>query len=222
LLGGLPIAQVVIRSSVNITAGAKTNVATIINGALLLGSVLLIPAYLNMIPLASLAAVLLFMGYRLCRFQTFSDIYRFGISQFGPFIATIVGIIFTDIITGLIIGLAVSVFYIFKGNYHRPFSFRKEAYHEGERIKIELAEELTFINKASIMIMLEEIPQNTVVIIDGSRSKYIDFDVIEIIESFIAHAPLRNIEVQVLNVPGINQSHAERRVRVSTGFSDAT
>jgi MFS superfamily sulfate permease-like transporter len=168
-----------------------------------------------MVPLACLAAILLMVGYKLTKVELFVQLFRQGWTQFMPFIATILGILFTDLLKGIAIGMGVAIFYILRSNYRTPFYFKKEEHHEGETVTIELSQEVTFLNKASIMIMLEELPPNSAVTIDGSNSNMIDYDVKEIIENFIAHAPLRNIKLKVINVDGVDQAQVERRIRQS-------
>ncbi|MGB0525679.1 MAG: SulP family inorganic anion transporter [Flammeovirgaceae bacterium] len=213
MIGGLPVTQVIVRSSANISAGGKTKVSAIFHGVLLLLCVYFISDYLNFIPLASLAVILLFVGYKLARISLFVNMYKKGWTQFIPFVVTIVAIVFTDLLTGISIGMGVAIFYILQSNYRTPFYFQKEEHHEGDNLTIKLSEEVSFLNKASIMIMLEEVPKNSTITLDGSNSNMIDLDVIEIIENFITHAPLKNITVNVVNIPGIQQAEIERRAR---------
>lgn len=151
--------------------------------------VISIPKILNMIPLASLSAVLFVVGYKLTSFQLYVNMYKAGKKQFLPFIITIVAVMFTDLITGIMIGGAVAVFSILRDNYKNSiFQFDKENYKEGEKIHLILSEEVTFLNKASIMLTLDHLPANSQVIIDAKKSVYIDYDVIEIIEEFKTNA----------------------------------
>jgi len=214
----LPITQVIVRSSANISSNGKTKVATIFHGILLLICIYLIPEYLKQVPLACLAAILLLVGYKLARFSLFVEMYKKGWKQFIPFVVTIVSIVLTDLLTGIAIGMGVAIFYILRSNYRTPFYFHKEDHHEGEKFTITLSEEVSFLNKASIMLMLEELPKDSSVIIDGHKSNMVDLDVIEIIENFIAHAPLRNIDVRVVGLSDIQQEELERRVRLDTDF----
>lgn len=218
LIGGLPITQVIVRSSANIDANGKTKVSAIFHGGLLALCIYLIPDLLVEVPLASLAAILLLVGYKLARVSLFVSMYEKGMSQFIPFVVTIVAIVFSDLLTGIAIGGAVAIFFILRSNYHTPFYYKKEEHHQGEKFTIRLSEEVSFLNKASIMIMLEELPENCSIIIDGRNSNMIDLDVIEIIENFIAHAPLRNINVDVIGIDGIQQDQLERRFRLDTDF----
>ncbi len=214
LLGGIPVTQVIVRSSANVSAGGRTKVAAIFHGILLLACVYFIPTQLNMIPLSCLAAILLFIGYKLAKIPLFVQMYKLGWTQFTPFVVTVLAILFTNLLQGIAIGMGVAIFYILRSSYHTPFYFHKEDHHEGDKIEIRLSEEVSFLNKASVMIMLEELPKDSKVIIDGSNANYIDHDVIEIIENFIAHAPLKNIEVDIVSIERISQDELERRSRI--------
>lgn len=207
LIGGLPVTQVIVRSSANINAGGKTKLSTIVHGILLLGCAILIPLYLNMIPLACLAAVLLLVGYKLAKVSLFKSMYRLGWEQFIPFVITIVAILFTDLLKGIAIGMVVAIFYILRKNFRTSYFLHKEEIKTGEEIRIVLSEEVTFLNKASIQLMLEELPENTPVIIDGSRSVNIDYDVLEIIHNFREHgAKEKNITMTLINIPEVEMS----------------
>jgi MFS superfamily sulfate permease-like transporter len=200
LIGGLPITSVIVRSSANLQAGAKSKVSAIFHGLLLLICVVFIPTILNKIPLASLAAILLFTGYKLCNPATFKEMFKHGKYQFVPFIITVVAIVFTDLLTGVGIGLAVSVAAILIGNFKNSYFFHKEEYQQGETITIKLSQEVSFLNKAAIRETLDHLPENSKVIIDASETRYIDFDVLEIIREFKnIKTSLKNIDCQLLN-----------------------
>ncbi|MEL7120068.1 MAG: SulP family inorganic anion transporter [Bacteroidota bacterium] len=203
LIGGLPVTQVIVRSSANIQSGGKTKAAAFFHGLMLLFCVALIPVLLNMIPLASLAAILLLVGYKLAKPSLFRSMYKLGWQQFMPFIATIIGILLTDLLIGIGIGLVVAVFYILLINYRAPYFYHIEKDPEDAgAIRLVLSEDVTFLNKASILRTLNEIPNDNKVIIDATHSVNIDYDVIEIIEEFKTNAETRNITVSVL---GINE-----------------
>jgi carbonic anhydrase len=194
LIGGLPITSVIVRSSANVNAQAKSKMSTIIHGLLLLICVTLIPVILNKIPLAALAAILLMTGYKLCNPALFKKMFKLGKYQWVPFVITVVAIVFTDLLTGVGIGLGVSALALLYGNYKNSYFFHKEKHHEGEAILIHLSEEVSFLNKASIKLTLEHLPQNSTVIIDAYDSQYIDHDVLELIRDFKdVQAPLKNI-----------------------------
>jgi MFS superfamily sulfate permease-like transporter len=201
LIGGLPITAVIVRSSANIHSGGKTKLAAFIHGVLLLLSVILFARILNQIPLACLAAVLLLVGYKLAKVSLFKSMYKLGWDQFLPFIVTVVMILLTDLLKGISIGMAVSVFFILRNNYKRPYFFMRSEHQEGDIITIELAEDVTFINKGSVTLTLYHLPENSKVIIDGRKSQNIDLDVLEIIHTFHETAHLKNIDVQLINIP---------------------
>lgn len=202
LIGGLPITQVIVRSSANINSGGKSKLSTIIHGAILLLSVIIIPKYLNYIPLASLAAILLLIGYKLSNVSLYKSMYKLGWDQFLPFIITIVAIILTDLLKGIFIGMAVAFYFILIKNYRNSHHSKKYKDENGKDIiKLTLSEEVTFLNKGSITITLNKVPENTKVIIDASNSVHIDYDVLEAIRDFKDHtAPLKNIELVSIGV----------------------
>lgn len=196
LIGGLPITSVIVRSSANINAGGKSKLSTIAHGSLLLICTALIPVLLNKIPLATLAAVLLVTGYKLCKISIFTEMFKNGKYQWVPFLVTVVAIVFTDLLIGIALGMTVSVFAILRGNIKSSYFFRKEKYKNGDSIRLELAEEVSFLNKASILLTLDHMPENTTVIIDAGKTTYIDFDVLESIREFKdVKAPQKNILV---------------------------
>lgn len=184
LLGGLPMTSVVVRSSANANAGAETKMSTIIHGFLLLISVLLIAPFLNRIPLATLAAILLLIGYKLAKPSLFKHFWEKGKYQFIPFIATVLAVVFLDLLKGVALGMLISIFFVLRGNYKRAYFFRKETYHDGDVIHIDLAQEVSFLNKAAIKNTLKNIPENSKVIINAADSVYIAHDVLDLIEEF--------------------------------------
>lgn len=199
LIGGLPVTQVIVRSSTNILSGGKTKVAAILHGIILLGSALAIPFVLNMIPLSCLAAILFLVGYKLAKPSLFKEMFSKGWSNFIPFIVTIVCIVLTDLLIGIGIGMAVAIFYILYNNYQKPFLFESEKHEEGDdEITIKLTEEVTFLNKANIQRALNIIPDHTNVTIDASNSINIHHDVLEIIDEFKVNAKERNIGVNII------------------------
>jgi carbonic anhydrase len=184
LIGGLPITSVIVRSSANVNANARTKVSAIFHGLLLLVCVALIPGILNMIPLSALAAVLILTGYKLAKISIFKESWNNGKYQWWPFIITVVAVVFTDLLTGVGIGLVASAFAILRGNMKNAYYFDRKEYHEGDMITIKLSQEVSFLNKASIKLTLEHLPENSKVTIDASETAYIDFDVLESIKEF--------------------------------------
>jgi MFS superfamily sulfate permease-like transporter len=151
LIGGLPVTQVIVRSSANIQSGGRTKASAIIHGFMLLICAMSIPVILNLIPLASLAAVLFVVGYKLAKPALFKQIYKQGKTQFIPYIVTILGIVFTDLLIGIALGLVVAIFHVLYKNYKKPYFLDMSRHHEGAPILIELSEDVTFLNKASIL-----------------------------------------------------------------------
>ena len=184
VIGGFPITSVIVRSSVNINAGAESKLSTVLHGVFLLVSVVLLGPVLNLIPLASLACILLLTGYKLAKVSLFKDMYSKGSNQFIPFVTVVLAIVFTDLLTGVLIGLAVSILYILKSNFKNPFVLQKETLQIGETMRLELPNQVSFLNKASIKDTLWSVPNNSKVIIDATYSDYIDSDVLEIIGDF--------------------------------------
>lgn len=199
LLGGLPMTSVVVRTSANNNAGAKSKMSAIIHGILLLLSVLTIPAVLNKIPLATLAAILLMVGYKLAKPATFKHFWNNGKYQFIPFIATLLAVVFMDLLKGVALGIIISIIFILKGNLKRAYSFRKEQYADGDVIHIDLAQEVSFLNKAAIKTTLNDIPENSKVIINAQDTVYISHDVLYLIKEFKKiRAKEENIKVKLV------------------------
>ena len=201
LIGGLPVTQVIVRSSANVSFGGKTKLSAILHGMFLLISAVTIASVLNMIPLASLAAVLLMVGYKLAKPELFTKMYKLGWEQFIPFLATIVGILLTDLLKGITIGILFGIFYTLRHSY-RNSHYMKESVtsEEGQEVHhLVLAEEVSFFNKASVIKELEEIPANSKVIIDCTNSKSIAYDVVELIRDYKSNAKTKNITVETIN-----------------------
>lgn len=198
LLGGLPMTSVVVRSSANNNAGAKSKMSAIIHGVLLLVSVLTIPFILNKIPLATLAAILILVGYKLAKPATFKHFWDNGKYQFIPFIVTLLAVVFLDLLKGVALGIIISIIFILRGNLKRAYSFRKEEYVDGDVIHIDLAQEVSFLNKSAIKLTLNEIPENSRVIINAHDTVYIAHDILDLIREFKAtRAKDENIKVKL-------------------------
>ena len=198
LFGGLPMTSVVVRTSANNNAGAKSKMSAIIHGVLLLVSVLAIPMLLNKIPLATLAAILLMVGYKLANPKTIKHFWEKGKYQFVPFIATFLAVVFTDLLKGVTLGIIISIIFVLKGNLKRAYSFRKEEYADGDVIHIDLAQEVSFLNKAAIKSTLSEIPENSRVIINAQDTVYIAHDILDLIREFkTTRAIDENIKVKL-------------------------
>jgi len=199
ILGGLPITSVAVRSSANANAGAKSKLSTITHGALLLLSVLSVPFLLNKIPLASLAAILIVIGYKLAKPAVFKHFYHRGKYQFIPFIITVVAVVFKDLLIAVALGMVISIFSILRGNMKRAYYFRKEEYEDGDIIHIHLAQEVSFLNKAAILFTLDAIPENSKVIVNASDTVYIAHDILDSLREYkTIRAPLKNVDVTLL------------------------
>ncbi|AYO58575.1 hypothetical protein CO230_10895 [Chryseobacterium sp. 6424] len=199
LIGGLPVTSVVVRTSANANAGATSKVSAIIHGVLLLVCVLSIPFLLNLIPLATLAAVLLLVGYKLASPQKIKHFMAKGKFQYLPFLATILAVVFTDLLTGVAIGMAIAIFFVLQGNMKRAYYFSREELEEADEITLKLAEEVSFLNKAAIKKTLKNIQPFSRVTIDAKSTSYITSDVLEMIQEFAnIRAKEDNIEVQLI------------------------
>ena len=201
LIGGLPVTQVIVRSSANIAFGGKTKMSAIMHGVFLLISALTIASVLNMIPLASLAAILLMVGYKLAKPALFKQMYKLGWEQFIPFAATVVAILVTDLLKGITIGVLFGIFYTLRHSYRNSHHMKNTTTNEkGQEVHhLVLAEEVSFFNKASVIQTLDAIPKNSKVIIDCSKSKSINYDVIELIINYESNAKTKNITVEKIN-----------------------
>lgn len=193
LIGGLPLTSVIVRSSANVNAGAKSKMSAIYHGIMLLLCVALIPGLLNLIPKSALAAVLIFTGYKLAKPSLFKAYYKKGWDQFLPFVITIGAILLTDLLIGVMIGIGVGLFFVIRSNFKTSVFI----VHDHNKYLIRLRKDVSFLNKPIIKNKLEEIPENASVLIDASRADFIDKDIIEVIEDFSIHAPLKNIRVEI-------------------------
>jgi len=201
LIGGLPITQVIVRSSANIQTGGKTKAASFFHGILLLVSVLLIPNILNLIPLASLAAILIVVGFKLAKPTVFKHMFSLGWQQFVPFVATILAILLTDLLVGIGIGMAVAIFLILRSHYLNAFSFHKIVKEDELHLKLTLAEEISFLNKAALLKQLQELPSKAEVEVDASKTVHIDHDVLELIQDYQEKAALKQISLTMTGFP---------------------
>jgi SulP family sulfate permease len=201
MIGGLPITQVIVRSSANISFGGKTKMSAILHGVFLLISAITIAGLLNMIPLASLAAILIMVGYKLAKPKLFKEMYQLGWEQFIPFVATVVAILLTDLLKGITIGLLFGIFYTLRHSYRNSHHLQSNTSTEdGQKVyHLALAEEVSFFNKASVLKVLDEIPADSKVIIDCTKSKSIAHDVVELIVNYRTNAKTKNINVETIN-----------------------
>jgi carbonic anhydrase len=212
LIGGLPVTSVIIRSSVNIDSGGRTKLATITHGLLLLLCVALVPVWLNQIPLSCLAAVLIVTGFKLAKPKLFRQMWREGPNQFLPFILTVLAILFTDLLIGILIGLGFSVLFILRSNLRRPLHQIVEQHIGGDVLRIELANQVSFLNRVALSKALDAAPRGGHVLIDARRTDYIDADVQDLIWEYIeVIAPARGVEVSML---GLKEHYKQLEDRV--------
>ncbi len=200
LIGGLPMTSVIVRTSANVNSGARTRLSAMAHGIFLLLAVVAIPTILNKIPMACLAAILIMIGLRLASPKLFAHMWHTGKHQFIPFIVTVIAVVLTDLLKGVGIGLVVSIIFILRGNMKLAYFFKKDKHHEGETIRIDLAQEVSFLNKAAIKQTLAHLPENSKLIIDAANTVYIDYDVLELIRDFLNFGSKdKNIDVTLLN-----------------------
>lgn len=185
LIGGLPMTSVIVRTSANVNAGARTKLSAITHGVFLLLAVITIPTLLNKIPMACLASILIMIGLKLASPKVFKHMWHTGKHQFIPFLVTVIAVVFTDLLKGVGIGLAVSIFFILRGNMKLAYFFKKEDHQKDETIYINLAQEVSFLNKAAIKQTMAHLPRNSKVVIDAANTVYIDYDVLELIRDFL-------------------------------------
>lgn len=203
LVGGLPMTAVIVRSSANVNAGGKTKLSVVLHGFLLLLALFAFPAILNHIPLPTLAAILVVTGYKLCKPSLFLEHKKRGSSQLIPFLTTVVAILLTDLLVGIIIGMSVSLFFLLRRSRKINRSLTCDiGTHQGNRaVKISLNEQVTFLNKPALLSTFDRIPENSHVIIDGTGAKFIDIEVLDLIKDFCSKAGRLNIRPVLHNIP---------------------
>ncbi len=201
LVGGLPVTSVVVRSSANINSGAKTKASTILHGVLLMVCVFSIPSVLNMIPKAALASILILTGYKLANVALFKEYFKKGKEQYIPFLVTIIAIIFTDLLIGILVGILVGFYFVMRSNYRSSMIMVED---DGKYL-IRFAREVSFLNKSKLVDYLQKIPDNSAVLIDPLRNEFMDKDIVETVNDFIASSQARGIRVYVIR----DQRHEE-------------
>ena len=221
LLGGLPVTQVIVRSSANIQSGGRTKLAAVLHGFMLLISLLVFPHILRLISLSTLAAILFIVGYKLAKPSLFREMFRAGSYQFIPFAVTIVGVVFTDLLTGVLIGMGVGVFYILYNNYRVPFHFDLERHEDGKPIRIELSEDVSFLNKASILRTLNALPTGAHVYIDATRTVKLDPDVVEIINDAVTRAPQQGTIIELIGFEDAKKGRVAESKHLTAKLNDA-
>jgi MFS superfamily sulfate permease-like transporter len=194
LIGGLPVTSVVVRSSANINAGAKSKASAILHGVLLMVCVFAIPGILNMIPKAALASILILTGYKLANVALFKEYYQRGKQQFVPFIVTIVAIIFTDLLIGILVGILVGLYSVVRSNFRAAMIMVED----GDKYLIRFSREVSFLNKAKLVDYLQRVPDNSALLIDPLRCEFMDRDIVDSVNDFIASSQARGIRVYVM------------------------
>jgi MFS superfamily sulfate permease-like transporter len=197
-LGGLPITSVILRTSANVHAGGRTWKAAFVHGVLLLVSVLLIPQLLNRIPLACLAAILIMVGYKLTKLDVYQSVYRLGMTQFIPFLVTVMAIVFTDLLKGVVLGLVCGLFFVLRSNHRDAVT----VVSKGKAYLIRLNKDATFLNKNELRTKLRTIERGAEVLIDGTKASYIDRDILEVVGDFRTMADHQGITVELKHVAG--------------------
>jgi len=192
LIGGLPVTSVVVRSAASVSAGARTWLSSFTHGVLLLAAVIMLPEVLKQTPLASLATILIVVGFKLTKPSLYRAVYAQGWDQFIPFITTVVGVIFTDLLTGVLAGLACGLFFVIRTNHHEGITVVSKDLD----YLFQFTKNASFINKNEFRKKLRQLPNDAHVLIDGTRALFIDHDIMEILEDFRQLAPYKNIQLE--------------------------
>ncbi|MFN8301493.1 MAG: SulP family inorganic anion transporter [Saprospiraceae bacterium] len=204
LVGAIPMTAVIVRGAANVDAGARTRLSAFTHGVLLLLSVSVLPFAINQIPYASLSAILLMTGYNLTRPTLYKHMYRLGWNQFLPFVITIVVILMTDLLEGVAIGLAISIYFIVRNNFKAEYDIEQHRQSATEHFTIQLNSMVTFLNKVNLRKALYKIPPYSVLTIDGSNSRFVDYDVLEMISEFEKQAHEKHIQLILINLERVN------------------
>jgi len=203
-LGAIPITAVVVRGAANVDAGARTKMSAFTHGFFLLLTVLFVPFLLNKIPYASLSAILLLTGYNLAKPKLFRNMWSLGWKQFLPFIITIIMILSTDLLIGVVIGLLISIYFIVQNNFKAEYKITRTKINGIETEYIKLNSNVTFLNKVNLRKTLDDVPEYSVLTINGSECNFIDYDILEIISEFENKAKERHIELHLLGIEKVN------------------
>lgn len=202
--GAIPITAVIVRGSANVDAGARTKLAAFTHGLFLLLSVLFIPFLLNKIPYASLSAILIITGYNLAKPKLFRNMWSLGLKQFLPFMITIFAILLTDLLVGVSIGLIISTYYIIRNNFKAEYKITETIENGVDTYLIKLNSNVTFLNKVNLRKALDDVPEDSVLTIDGSECNFIDYDILEIISQYDNKAKDRNIKLNLKGIKKVN------------------
>jgi MFS superfamily sulfate permease-like transporter len=204
LVGAIPMTAVVVRGSANVDAGGRTKLSAFTHGLFLLLAVVLVPFLLNKIPYASLAAILLVTGYNLTKPKLYRNMWSLGWKQFIPFALTIIVILLTDLLIGVSIGLLISIYFIVRNNFKAEYKITKTQNQGVDTYLIKLNSNVTFLNKVNLQKALDQIPEYSVLTIDGSECNFIDYDILEMISEFSNKAFDRHIELHLKGIEKVN------------------
>ena len=208
LIGGLPITQVIVRSAANVQAGGKTKRAAILHGAFLLLSVMFVPKLMNHIPLAALSVILILIVYKLAKPAIIKEIYNQGYEQFLPYLVTVVVIVMTDLLTGIAAGMLTAIFFILRSNYANPYAFNKTVNKDGACVTVVFPENVSFLNKSALKVLLKKVEDNSSLSIDATHSKRIEQDIIEVLKEFRTQAKTRGIKLKVEGIKDFDEEQA--------------
>lgn len=203
LVGGLPITSVVVRTSANIYAGGRTRISALVHGCLLLVAVLAMPNWLNRVPLSCLAAILILIGYKLCKVKLFTTMYAAGMAQFLPFLVTVLGVVLIDLLKGVLLGLAVGLFFVLRGNHHQSTTI----VNDGNLYLLRFNKDMSFLNKADLKMELAAVPDGAHLLIDGHNAAFVDPDIDDVIMDFLENARHRRIKVELKKAIGSTRNH---------------
>jgi len=159
-------------------------------------SVLVFPGLLSLIPLASLAGILILVGYKLTKLILYKEMYHKGMSQFLPFIVTILAVVFTDLLKGVFVGILVAIFFILKTNFRRAVILVSS----DDNYLIRFTKDVSFLHKNSLRQAFEAVPGNTKLLVDGSNAQFVDQDIKEMVADFTMTAKTKNIELELKNI----------------------
>ncbi|MGF6549822.1 SulP family inorganic anion transporter [Paraburkholderia youngii] len=207
-IGGLPITAVIVRSSANVHAGAKSRLSAIVHGVLLLVSVFALTSVINLIPLACLAAILIFTGFKLAKPSLFAGLARQGFAPFAPFIVTVVGVLVTDLLIGIVLGILCSMLFALYANLRGPIVLAQH----GDHYLLSFRKDVSFLGKVPLKHYLQQIPDGATVIVDATRADFVDHDVRELLDAFVADAPRRGITVDL-------RYQVREQARATSGWS---
>lgn len=199
LAGGIPVTSVIVRSSVNLEAGNHSKVSTILHGLFILLAVVFLRPVMNLIPLSALAAILLVTGYKLVSPSQLKVLFLKGWRQFLPFAITLLVILLSDLLMGVLAGILFTSIVLFLDNIRNPFLRQNYKLQIGSVTRLEFSQQVTFLNKPAIKKALWGVSEGEKVIIDARHTTYIDADIQELLQDFQQEvAPSRQVTLKIL------------------------